>query len=57
MESNQRPIQTQEADPGQLDDIPPAYNEATGTLDIQEDGLSAQTQIRSQCIALLHRNT
>lgn len=47
MESDQRPIQTQEADLGQPDDIPPAYNEATGTLDIQEDGLSAQTQIRS----------
>jgi hypothetical protein len=38
--------------PKPIEDFPPAYNEATGTLDLQQEGLNAQTQIRSQCIVL-----
>ena len=54
MESDKRSIQAQETEPSQDEDILPAYNEATGTLDLHEDGLSAQTQIRSQFIPLLY---
>lgn len=34
-------------------DILSAYNEAAGTLNLQQDGLNAQTQMRSQCMAYL----
>jgi hypothetical protein len=30
------------------EDAAPTYNDATGTLDVYQDGLSAQTQVRSQ---------
>jgi hypothetical protein len=29
-----------------IEDIPPTYNDATGILDIRQNGLSAQTQVR-----------
>ena len=53
MASDKRPIKVEELDQKQFEDFPPAYNEATGTLDLQRDGLNAQTQMGSQCIVLL----
>lgn len=30
------------------EDAPPAYDDATGTLDVHQDGLSAQSQVTGQ---------
>ena len=39
----------------QTDTSPPAYNEATGILDIGQEGLRTQTQIGSVFSALVHQ--
>jgi hypothetical protein len=37
-----------EPDQQPAEDAPPAYNDATGTLDHHQDGLQTKTQVRSQ---------
>jgi hypothetical protein len=48
MASNAPPAYAEINDQPPTDDAPPVYNEATGTLDLRQNGLSAQTQVRSQ---------
>ena len=46
MASGTSPPYSRTDDQQRIEDIPPTYNDATGTLDVRQDGLSAQTQVR-----------
>lgn len=47
MASNAPPAYAESSDQPLANDAPPIYDEATGTLDVNQHGLSAQTQITS----------
>lgn len=49
------PETTRVEDGSQTDLSPPAYNEATGILDIRQEGLSTQTQVGSVFSALVQQ--
>jgi hypothetical protein len=42
------PTHPETGDQPQLDDAPPVYDEATGILDVRQEGLNAQSKVAGQ---------
>jgi hypothetical protein len=48
MASQTPPTHSEIGDQPPSEDAPPAYNDATGTLDLRQDGLSTQSRVAGQ---------
>lgn len=56
MASETPPVYSQTGDQPQLEDAPPVYDDAAGTLDVRQDGLIAQTQLTDDGRVDIHIN-